>query len=86
MPRRGESSTQGEKSDVDESIKKIKVVVSASLTQLSMTNYRYWAMRMKAHLDAQGLWEVVARTEMNKHKDRLALSAMSASNPETSGV
>ena len=62
MPRRGELSTQGEKTMTDESVKKIKVVVPMPLTQLSTTNYRHWVMRMEVHLDAQVLWEVVAET------------------------
>ena len=38
------------------------------------------------HLDAQGLWEAIATTETNMQKDRLALSAMLADIPESSGV
>ena len=55
MPRRGESSIQGERTTTDESVKRIEVVVLTPLTQLSAKNYRHWAMRMEVHLDAQGL-------------------------------
>ena len=55
MPRRGESSLQGEKTTTCDSVNKIEVIVPTSLTQLSMTNYRHWAMRMEVHCDAQGL-------------------------------
>ena len=66
MRRRGESSTQGEKSSANESIKKTEVVVPTPLMQMSATNYRHWVMRMEVHLDAQRLWEVVGGTEMNR--------------------
>ena len=78
---KGESSIQGEESTTDESAKNIKVVVLIPLMQLSTTNYRHWTMRMKVHLDAQGLWEVVTRMETNQQKDRLALSTMLAAIP-----
>ena len=83
MPRRGETSTQGEKSTTGEAVKKFEVV---ALTQLSAKNYRHWAMRMEVHLDAQGLWEAVLGTDTNRQKDRLALSAMLAAIPESSSV
>ena len=86
MPRRGETSTQGEKSTTGEAVKKFEVVAPTPLTQLSATNYRHWAMIMEVHLDAQGLWEVVLGTDMNRQKDRLALSAMLAAILESSGV
>ena len=86
MPRRGETSIQSERASTDESIKKVEVIVPAPLTQLSATNYRHWAMRMEVHLDAQGLWEAVITTETNKQKDRLAMSAMLAAIPKSSGV
>ena len=86
MPRRGETSIQGERATTDETVKKIEVVVSTPLTQLSATNHRHWAMRMEVHLDAQGLWEVVTNTNTNRQKDRLTLSAMLAAIPESSGV
>ena len=38
------------------------------------------------HLDAEGLWEIVAGTETNRQKDRLALSAMLAAILESLGV
>ena len=38
------------------------------------------------HLDAQGLWETIAKTETNRQKDRLHLSAMLAAILETSSV
>ena len=76
MPRRGETSTQGEKATTEETVKKIEVVTLTNLTQLSATNY----------LDAQGLWEAVLGTDTNRPKDRLALSAMLAAIPESSGV
>ena len=60
------------------------MVVLTPLTQLSATNYRHWAMRMEVHFDAQGLWEAI--TDMNRQKDRLALSAMLAAIPESSSV
>ena len=86
MPRRGETSTQGEKSTTREAVKKFEVVAPTPLTQLSVTNYHHWAMRMEVHLDAQGLWEAVLGTDTNRQKDRLALSAMLAAIPESSGV
>ena len=86
MPRRGETSTQGEKSTTGEAVKKFEVVAPTPLTQLSATNYRHWAMRMEVHLDAQGLWEAVLGTDTNRQKDRLALSAMLAAITESSGV
>ena len=86
MPRRGETSIQNERATTDESIKKMEVIVPTPVTQLTVTNYRHWAMRMEVHLDAQGLWEAVTGTETNRQKDRLALSAMLAAIPESSGV
>ena len=86
MPRRGETSTQGEKSMTGEAVKKFEVVTPTHLTQLSATNYRHWAMRMEVHLDAQGLWEAVLGTDTNRQKDRLALSTMLAAIPESSSV
>ena len=74
MPRRGETSTQGERVTTDEMVKKIKVVVPTPLTQLFETNYRHWAMIMEVHLDAQGFWEAITGTNTNMQKDRLALS------------
>ena len=86
MPRRGETSTQGEKSTTGEMVKKFEVVAPTPLTQLSEMNYRHWAMRMEVHLDAQGLWEAVLGTDTNRQKDRLALSVMLAAISESSGV
>ena len=86
MPRRGETSAQGEKSTTGETLKKIEVVAPTPLTQLSATNYHHWAMRTEVHLDAQGLWKAVTGTDTNKQKDRLALSAMLAAIPESFGV
>ena len=51
---------QGEKTTTDESVKKIEVPVPMPLMQVPTTNYRHWMMRMEVHLDAQGLWEVIA--------------------------
>ena len=86
MLRRGETSNQGEKSTTDETAKKFEVVAPMPLTQLSEMNYRHWAMRMEVHLDAQGLWEAVLGTDANRQMDRIALSAMLAAIPESSGV
>ena len=86
MPRRGETSIQNERATTNDSIKKMEVIVPTPLTQLSATNYRHWAMRMEVHLDAQGLWEAVIRTKTNRQKDRLAVSAMLAAIPKSSGV
>ena len=77
---------QGERTTTDDSVKKIEVVVPTPLTQISATNYQHWAMRMEVHLDAQGLWETVAGTEMNRQKDRLALFAMLVAISESFGV
>ena len=52
MLRRGESSMQGERTTTNELVKKIEVVISTPLTQLSVMNYHHWAMRMEVHLDA----------------------------------
>ena len=62
------------------------MVAPTPLTQLSATNYRHWAMRMEVHLDAQGLWEAILGTDTKRQKDRLALSAMLAAIPESSGI
>ena len=86
MPRRGETSIQNERATTNDSIKKMEVIVPTPLTQLSAKNYRHWAMRMEVHLDAQGLWEAVIRTKTNRQKDRLAVSAMLAAIPKSSGV
>ena len=86
MQRRGETSIQNERASTDDSIKKMEVIVPTSVTQLSATNYRPWAMRMEVHLDAQVLWEAITGTETNRQKDRLALSAMLAAILESSGV
>ena len=86
MPRRGETSILGERATIDDSVKKIEVVVLTPLTQLSVMNYHHWAMRMEVYLDAQGLWEAVTGTDTNRQKDRLALSAMLAAIPESSGI
>ena len=86
MPRRGETSIQCERASIDDSIKKVEVVVPTPLTQLSATNYRHSAMRMEVHLDAQGLWEAVTETKTNRQKDRLALSVMLAAILESLGV
>ena len=83
MPGRGETSTQGERATTDETVKKIEVIVPTPLTQLSVTNYHHWAMRVKVHLDAQGLWEAITGTDTNWQKDRLALSAMLAAISES---
>ena len=77
---------QGERASTSEVAKKLEVVAPTPLTQLTATNYRHWAMRMEVHLDAQGLWEAVLGTDTNRQKDMLALSAMLAAIPETSGV
>ena len=77
---------QGERASTSEVAKKLEVVAPTPLTQLTATNYRHWAMRMEVHLDAQGLWEAVLGTDTNRQKDRLALSAMLAAIPESSGV
>ena len=34
----------------DDSVKKIEVVVSTPLTQLSAMNYRHWALCMEVHM------------------------------------
>ena len=41
---------------------------------LTSTNYRLWAMRMEVSLEAHDLWEVIDGSEVNRTKDRLALS------------
>ena len=41
---------------------------------------------MEIHLDAQGPWEAITGAETNMQKDRLALSAMLAAIPESSGI
>ena len=81
MPRRGETSIQNERASTDDSIKKMEVIFSSPVTQLSATNFRHWVMRMEVHLDAQGLWEAVTGTETNRQKDHLALSPMLAEIP-----
>ena len=86
MPRREETLIKSERVLTDESTKKVEVIVPTPLTQVLAMNYRQWAMRMEVHLDAQGLWEAVTRIETNRQKDCLALSAMLAAIPESSGV
>lgn len=83
--RREESLSQGEKSMIDDVSKKVKVMVPTPLMQLLANNYWYWATRMEVHLNAQGLWEVVAETEIN-WEDKLALSIMLAAILKTSDV
>ena len=67
------TSIQSERVSIDESTKKVEVIVPTPLTQLLATNYRHWAMRMEVHLDTQGLWEAVTRTDTDRQKDCLAL-------------
>ena len=86
MPRRGETLIQSERLSTDESTKKVEVIVPTPLTHHLTLNYRHWAMRMEVHLDVQRLWEAVTGTKTNREKDRLALSAMIAAIPESSGV
>ena len=50
---------------------------------LSDTNYRLWAMRIEVYLEAHGLWEVIGGDEENRRKDRLGLSAILSSIPES---
>ena len=48
--------------------------MSTSILMLTSTNYRLWAMRMEVSLEAHDLWEVIDESEVNRKKDRLALS------------
>ena len=41
---------------------------------LTSTNYCRWAMRMEVSLEAHDLWGVIDGSEVNRKKDRLALS------------
>ena len=50
---------------------------------LSDTNYRLWAMRIEVYLEAHGLWDVIRGDEENRKKDRLALSVILSSIPES---
>ncbi|XP_078437648.1 uncharacterized protein LOC144708270 [Wolffia australiana] len=86
MPKRVESLMQAGKCTAEDFVWKLEVVVPTPLMQLSVMNYWHWAMRVEVHLDAQNLWDVVAGTETNRQKDRLALSAMLAVISETSGI
>ena len=40
-------------------------------------------MRMEVYLEAHGLWEVIGGDEENRKKDRLALSVILSSIPES---
>ena len=48
--------------------------MSISILMLTSTNYRLWAMKMKVSLEAHDLWGVIDGSEVNRKKDRLALS------------
>ena len=48
--------------------------MSTSILMLTSTNYRLWAMRMEVSLEAHDLWGVIDGSEVNRKKDRLALS------------
>ena len=48
--------------------------MSTSFLMLTSTNYRLWAMRMEGSLEAHDLWGVIDGSEVNRKKDRLALS------------
>ena len=50
---------------------------------LSETNYRLWAMRMEVYLQAHGLWDVIGGDEENRKKDKLALSVILGSIPQS---
>ena len=47
------------------------------------TNYHLWAMRMEVYLEVHGLSQVIGGDEENRKKDRLALSAILSSTPES---
>ena len=64
-------------------LQKLENQVTNSNFILSDTNYRLWAMRMEVYLEAHGLWEVIGGEEENWKKDRLALSAILSSIPES---
>ena len=64
-------------------LQKLENQVIKSNFILSNTNYRLWAMRMEVYLEAHGLWEVIGWDEENRKKDRLALSAILSSIPES---
>ena len=79
MPRKvgeGSSSSMG-------ILQKLENQVTNSNFILSDTNYRLWAMGMEVYLEAHGLWEVIGGEEENRKKDRLALSAILSSIPES---
>ena len=48
--------------------------MSTSILMLTSTNYCLWAMRMEVSLEAHDLWRVIDGSEVNRKKDRLALS------------
>ena len=64
-------------------LQKLENQVTNSNFILSDTNYRLWAMRMEVYLEAHGLWEVIGGDEENRKKDRLALSVILSSIPES---
>ena len=51
-----------------------EIGMSTYILMLTSTNYRIWAMRMEVSLDAHDLWGVIDGSEVNRKKDRLALS------------
>ena len=48
--------------------------MSTSILMLTSTNYRLWVMRMEVSLEAHDLWGVIDGSEVNRKKDRIALS------------
>ena len=64
-------------------LQKLENQVTNSNFILSDMNYRLWAKRMEVYLEAHGLWEVIGGEEENRKKDRLALSAILSSIPES---
>ena len=60
-----------------------EIGMSTSILMLTSTNYRLWAMRMEVSLEAHDLWGVIDGSEVNQKKDRLTLSMILNSIPES---
>lgn len=49
---------------------------------LTRSNYTAWAIKMKAYLKAQGLWEAIDSKDVDERKDQMALAAIYHGIPE----
>ena len=75
MPKRGGSFGGDANTAIQELVPRIEAVTS-TMFSLTSTNYCLWAMRMEVYLEAHTLWESITGTEINRRKDRQALSTI----------